>query len=64
MKERKYGIGGCKHRYNETRTSMYRSSSRLGILEGRCNLRQYSGSDKKCMFPGNTHKNCPLVKGR
>lgn len=65
MRERKYGVGGCEHRYTETRTGVGKHRAlRTRVLERRCNLRDYSRSDKKCLFPNKTHKNCPLTRRR
>jgi len=55
----------CKFRFNETRgTKDEMESGKVRTLFNRCQLREYSRSDRKCLFPKCSHKTCPLVKSK
>jgi len=62
MREREYGVGGCKYRYTETRTGIGRHKAlRTTVLTRRCDKRNNRYLDKKCIYPKMTHKDCLLV---
>ena len=62
---RKYGVGGCRFRYDETRKGMGRHKAlRTVVLPRRCDLRNSRWADKSCTFPERTHKDCPIAEGK
>lgn len=48
----------CKFRYDEIR----KNEDRTKTLINRCQLRDWG--NRKCQYLGETHKNCPIGKGR
>jgi len=55
----------CKFRYSETRGTEYEvEAGKSRTIPNRCRLREYSRSDRKCLFPKCNHKTCPLVKSK
>lgn len=65
MRTRRYGIRNCPNRYDETRDGIGKGKSGMKepkTLKDRCVLRGYSKSNKKCLFPNKTLKDCPIVR--